>query len=336
MGEAASWPFRWPHGEGMVQALGGMAGPVHFNLPSGRVFSPLAIAPWREEEMPGTMPGHLRALRGVFPCLPFGVSPRPREAGAGWQELIGVDAPDPPHGAAANGLWRRLAASGGDALQIGYDHADGPILAEQQSFRGMPDTASLTIAYSARVRREIRLPFGYHVLARWPPASEPVELRPGRFAVGLTYPGIVEPNRILVRPNAAFDALRAVPAATGGPVDLTRPDHVGPIEDVVQLCGIEGVFEVLYPGERAGLRITWDGRVMPSCLLWLSRFGLTEAPWNGRFTAIGIEPIAAAFDLSPEISTVDNPIWRRGVATAIALSPDRRFETSISLSAFEW
>lgn len=300
------------------------------------MFSPLAVAPWREEELPETIPGHLRALRGVFPCLPFGVAPGPREAGAGWREFIDSVVPDPPHGAAANGLWRRREGGGADIVEIAYDHADGPILQERQSFRGDSQSASLTVDYRATVRQSVRLPFGYHVLVCWPLAPDTVELKPGAFAFGLTYPGIVEPGCMVVRPNAMFDALEAVPSASGGTVDLTRPAHAGPLEDVVQLCGIDGVFEVCYPSERSGLRITWDTRMMPSCLVWLSRFGLKEPPWNGRFTAIGIEPIAAAFDFAPEVSAGGNPIARLGTSTAVELTPDRPLATSINLAAFEW
>ncbi|NJM82540.1 MAG: hypothetical protein HC844_08595, partial [Tabrizicola sp.] len=41
--------FSWAHGEGEVQALGGMLGPVRFRLPGGRVVSPFQIAPWAGE-----------------------------------------------------------------------------------------------------------------------------------------------------------------------------------------------------------------------------------------------------------------------------------------------
>jgi hypothetical protein len=74
---------------------------------------------------------------------------------------------------------------------------------------------------------------------------------------------------------------------------------------------------------------------LPSCLLWFSRYGLQDAPWRGRFTGIGIEPIASAFDFAATVSTAENPINRRGIATSIVLRPDLAWTTSLRLEAFE-
>jgi hypothetical protein len=327
------WRTHWPHGTIEAHALGGMTAPLAFSLPSGRRFSPLAVAPWSGESMPPGTPGHLHKLRGVFPCLPFGVAPRPRELAAEWSALVGSAIPDPPHGAAANGDWRRQGR--GMPLSLTYRHGPGSdVLEETQVLRPDASSPAVALEYRATVRGKLRLAFGWHVIVRWPEEAHAIELRPGQFAFGLTYPGIVEPGVMATAPAAEFCDLARVPSREGRLIDLARPAHPAPAEDVVQLCGIDGTFEVRFPLEGAGLRIAWDSRALPSCLLWLSRRGLQEPPWCGRFTGIGIEPIAAAFDLHSEVSLTPNPISARGVATHVALEPDRPFATTLRLEAF--
>ena len=53
------------------------------------------------------------------------------------------------------------------------------------------------------------------------------------FEIGLTYPGIVEPDRMLAEPGQSFHDLAQVPARHGGMADLTRMP-AGEAEDVVQ------------------------------------------------------------------------------------------------------
>lgn len=323
-------------------ALGGMTAPVTFRFPSGREFSPLSVAPWSGEALPPDVPPHLTELRGVFSCLPFGSSSRPRELSPDWATVVGPDIPDPQHGEAANGMWDRLgqaeAVPDDDSrpLRIGFRHDPfGAIVEETQTIGFDVMATGFEVTYSVEVRRALRLPFGFHVMIRWPEPPGGLRLLPGRFAFGLTYPGLVEPGTMATRPGLEFSNLDSVPAYRGGAVDLTRPDLREPLEDIVQLCGIDGCFEVHYPHDGAGLRIGWDSEVMPSCLLWFSRRGLTDTPWNGRYTAIGIEPIAAAFDLAPAASIADNPINRRGIATCVSLAPERRLETRLRIEAFE-
>jgi hypothetical protein len=325
----SAWRIGWPHETIETHAEGGMKAPVEFHLRSGRVFSPLAVAPWAGDAMAPKCSGSSQQTRGVFPCLPFGVAPRPREASAAWAAITGAEAPEPPHGAAANGLWRRSGTS------IVYAHGSmGGIASESQTVLTDASAPAVEIAHEARVRRMLRLPIGWHVIVRWPEEAGAIEPRLEPFAFGLTCPGIVEPGVMTTAPATELRDLAHVPAREGGLIDLARPAHPAPAEDVVQLCRIDGTFEVRYPLERAGLRVTWDARRLPSCLLWLSRRGLQEPPWCGRFTGIGIEPIAAAFDLHPEVSVTPNPISARGVATHVALVPDGPFATTLRPEAF--
>ena len=82
-----------------------------------------------------------------------------------------------------------------------------------------------------------------------------------------------------------------------------------------------------------GCRITlsWDARLLPNCLLWLSNRGRTFAPWNGQNLCLGIEPIAAAFDLGEDVSSHDNPLRRKDVCTSLPFKKGVPFVLTHSL-----
>ncbi len=77
-----------------VTQLAGHLGPVRFRL-GRKTISPLAIAPWWNEKLPGGTLPLIRVLRGDFFCLPFGGNAAPYR---GEQH--------PAHGETANARWR--------------------------------------------------------------------------------------------------------------------------------------------------------------------------------------------------------------------------------------
>lgn len=97
---------------------------------------------------------------------------------------------------------------------------------------------------------------------------------------------------------------------------------------------MKGRFDIAYPDEGFGLRVLWDGAVLPSCLIWFSRYGLQDVPWQGRYTGIAIEPIAAAFDFLPSVSVDQNPINARGISTAVRFQKGKPWETYLRLEAY--
>jgi hypothetical protein len=317
----------WPHGALEVQPLGGMIGPLRFKLKNGRDLSIFAVAPWSDEPVPPgspAVPGHLKQLRGAFPCLPFGMASAPREPAASWRGLPFAEQEDPPHGFCANEEWRFEATPDGRLL-LDYDYPeDHAIAAIRQEIRPDPGEAALDITIEVTSRRAVRLPFGQHFILR---LDEGIALEPPGFEFGLTYPAIVEPGLMLTAPGREFGALIAVPAQEGGKIDLTRLRLDKPFEDVVQLCGMRGPVTAVDHSARAAVRIDWDRTVLPSCLLWMSYKGLSDYPWQRRFTGLGIEPLAAAFDFSTAVSNAANPIAARGIATTIAFTPERVWKT---------
>jgi hypothetical protein len=87
-------------------------------------------------------------------------------------------------------------------------------------------------------------------------------------------------------------------------------------------------------GERGGIEIDWDSAALPHAMIWLSDRQLSDAPWNGRYRGLGIEPIASAFDFPAAVSTAPNPLSEAGHRTWIDLDPARPLHLSHRISAF--
>ena len=329
-----AWQMAWPHGRSETHALGGMTAPVEFQMLGGQVFSPLLVAPWAGQPMTSNTPGHLRNLRGVFPCLPFGISEVPIEAPDAWRRLARHGEANPQHGPGANGLWKPVANDGTE-LQIIFEHSKEFAFARSLQFiRPDPSAPAIDFRFTAEARRDVSLPFGHHVLLRWPEAPARIILDPAPFAIGLTYPGALIKGHKVTLPGRTFMRLDEVPAIDSGIIDFSRPRWQAQTEELVMLCGMEGRFDIAYPDEGCGLRVLWDAELLPSCLVWLSCGGLQEAPWLSRFTGIGIEPIAAAFDFLPSVSGGHNPVNVSGIATAVRFQGGRPWETSLRLEAY--
>lgn len=89
------------------------------------------------------------------------------------------------------------------------------------------------------------------------------------------------------------------------------------------LCRVDSPITVRYPAEDVRFRLTWDTKILPSCLLWPTDRSITEPPWNGRFRGLGLDPIAALFDSAREVALENNPIAAMGVATCVEVISDR-------------
>jgi hypothetical protein len=89
---------------------------------------------------------------------------------------------------------------------------------------------------------------------------------------------------------------------------------------------VTGGFRLHHP-DGWSVTLDWDVDHFPSLLLWISNRGRAYAPWNSRHVALGVEPINAAFDLGPAVSSAPNPISATGTATAHAFHPDAPFTT---------
>lgn len=309
--------IEWSHGSATVETTAAMLDHCVF-LVDGVPFSPLARAPWLDEgEAPADLPGHLRRLAGEFVCLPFGEGGPACEVAVGWEDLIGGVANVPSHGPAGDEEWERVEQrAGGITLRLRYPEGHLIDFLERR-IDGVEGEPALALSLRIVARRDGATSLGLHPIVRLPEEPGALALS-ADFAFGLTYPALLAPGVARTRSGSTFDSLDAIPGVTG-PVDLSRLPLDSPAEEVVLLCGARGPVTVQFREERMLLEVDWDRDILPSAQLWLSDRALQEAPWGGRYRGLGIEPIAAAFDLADEVSTAVNPITDRGVATAVEL-----------------
>ncbi len=323
---------------GEVQALGAMLGPVEFKLSDGRLISPLAVAPWCDDSGPehDALPGVLKRLRGDWPCVPFGMTTVPDGLPSDWRPLSGhvsdhID--HAPHGYCSNGLWdlQQMGSSGVKA-EIVYPQEHAIERLERTVIANAED-AAVDIGLTVHARRDTRLPIGFHPTFRLPDRAGAARLEFGGSKVkAWTYPIPAEPGRSLIAANQRNVRLDQILGVNGLPVSIQQLPFDSPSEDIVLLTGTEGRVDLCNNDEGYRVSLTWDSRALPSCLLWLSNFGRQFYPWCGRFRAIGIEPVAAAFDLRLNYKNDRNPLNALGIPTDVAFKASEPWDTSYSIS----
>ena len=266
------------------------------------------------------LPGHMRHLGGEFVCLPFGVGSVPPSLARRWG-ASGDTYPQPlQHGACADGEWDLVSSSPTHVeLRIDYPKGDD-IHSVTRTIRADPAASALDIQISVHARRSTGLPFAFHPIFRLPQRPLGVSLHIP-FRRGLTYPGTLPPGSSPTAIDADFESLAAVPLKGGEYLDFSRLPHEEPMEEFIQLMGVSGEAIVEYADERARVRLSWDPKMLPSCLLWVSDRSLQEPPWCGRFQGFAVEPAATAFDLPVDIARRPNPVRAEGAATVVPMHP---------------
>jgi hypothetical protein len=318
--------LRWPHGQARVLARAAMLADCRFDLPSGP-FHPFARAPWTGAFHDTAVSGHLWELGGDFVCLPFGLGRVVEGALPDWAPLLAKAGAGMVHGPAADQVWRVDAASD-SAITLSLDYpAPSPVLRMERRISVCPDAPALECTWTIHARRPARVAAGLHPILRLPDIPGRLELQ-ADFAFGLTHPAQVPPGTA-----QEFATLAAVPRP-GGPLDLSHlPLH--PKMDLnAQLCGLRGPVRALWLDEGAGLLLDWDRALLPSVQLWHTDGGIGGDPWNHGFRGLGVEPVAAAFDLGQDVSEAPNPISARGVATTLAIDPSAPVVIAHRLEAF--
>jgi hypothetical protein len=121
--------------------------------------------------------------------------------------------------------------------------------------------------------------------------------------------------------------LRKARRADGGTADLTVFPSADGYEALWMLVADQSLPFAWTAATCADEGWVWfalkDQRILPQTLLWLSNGGRDYPPWNGRHRrAIGLEEISGYFHLGHAASVADNPIARRGSATAVELRAD--------------
>jgi hypothetical protein len=302
------WTLKWAHGEATAQSLGGMLAPVRFELGGGRTVSPLYVAPWGDDER---WPGLLRALRGEWPCLPFGMVRAPDALPSGFETRNATDVWD--HGYGANHMWRRVEQTAHRlSLRIDYP-SEGEIESLERTIEADPDAPALIVSVTVHARRDVVLPFALHPTFAIP--DEGIEVLACPHEAIHSYPVPQEPGVSRILPNRSFASLKAIPTATGL-MDATRLPLPENTEELLQMAGCRPPFVLRYTAQQADVLLDWNPEDLPDALLWISNGGRAYEPWSGRNFALGVEPAQSFFDLGRvAMPPADHPLAaRKGLA----------------------
>ena len=311
----ASRILDWAHGSMTVLARGAMLGPVTFRLPDGRQARPLWAAPWGPEETPDTL---LQTIRGEWPCVPFGYSsPAGPETPPDWAAVLAPgEAGEWAHGYGSHHDWVwEDAGPGTVAMHIDYPAGD-PIRRLTRTLTPDPAAAAIDLTLTIEARDACSLPLGLHFTFAMSDTPRALTLDPGPFAEGRTFPGRVEAGRSLVASDQGFVSLAQVPAAFGGPLDLTGLPLDAGTEELLMLNGARGEVRLRHDAEGWQAVATWDVAVFPSLLIWLSNKGRQYPPWNARNLALGLEPVISPFGFGVATAAGPNPLAAKGTPTA--------------------
>jgi hypothetical protein len=333
------WTVESPHVRAHVQSLGAMLGPAHFQV-GGRTVQPFAVAPWANDppEQLATLPGLLRRLRGEWPCIPFGVPEARTDLPDEW--LSGLSEPDDvvdphPHGTCSNVHWPRASGSESDLVLRLYLPPPYPIEVLERRIAVDPLRAALSVTLKARARRPCQLPIGIHPTFRLPTTPGAFHLDFGNEALVWSFPVPKEPGISVFTPDQRGVPLTRVARRGGDPVDASRLPLPFATEELLLVTNARGAVDLVNTEEGYRVRLTWDPEVFPCCNLWLSNRGRTAYPWNGRFLAVGVEPVCAPFDLGvAHARNSRSPLVRAGIPCTMEFKPEHDFVTAYTLALY--
>lgn len=322
----------WRFGTLSLQRLGAMLGPLTFIVDGDRQVSPLYLAPWATQDSPPALPQILRSLRGEWPCVPFG-SYRPSDGfPPDWAAVIGGGRDEHYlHGFGSNVDWSWSRITPREVELTCRYPEDDEIEELVRRVRPVPDRAAVDLELVVKPRRRTRLPVGLHFTFCEPRTV--ATLRPGQFRDAWTSPGPPYEAIQALAPDRRFHDLQRAPARTGGYVDATTFPLPVAAEDLIQLNGVDGRFDLDLHGDHCRVSIKWNREHFPSVLLWISNRGLHAPPWNAQHVALGVEPVCSAFGLGLEAVRGENPLARSGIRTAIEFDAATPFRTRYRISA---
>lgn len=309
----------WSHGKFTVLRTGAMCAPAFFHLADGREIQPFAVAGWQDDGSAefAALPELLKRLRGEWPCVPFGMPVARDDLPEVWRpnqrELPNLG--NYFHGPGANLEWSIVdEADNSITMELVYP-ADHPIGLVRRRISGDPESPRLVFDLEIVARENCTLPIGVHPVFRLPARPGGAHLAIDGMLRVCTYPVQVEPGVSLLAEGQIFDSLSSALNRDGSVVDLSRHPLEATTEEIVLVAGAQGRAVLSNHDENYAITVSWDKDAFPSCNLWISNRGRGFYPWNGGFQAIGIEPVAAPFDLGPAVANhARNPLEAAGVA----------------------
>ena len=313
-----------------------MLGPAWFTL-AGVEIQPFAIAPWAEDSGPEyeRLPNLLKRLRGEWVCVPFGIERADEKLPEEWRPTVHSAAQVDlwPHGWSSNAQWRLEKLAGSRiALSLEYPEAH-PVKRLRRTITASAIQPVLHFGLAIEVRAPCALPIGLHPIFRLPIEPRRAVLELDGASEAWTPPVSLQPDIAHFRRDLRNVPLDRIPLLNGSEEDVTRLPLPYAAEELVFVRGHCGCARLSNLDERYTVVLSWDPKVLPGCQLWLSNRGRTAYPWNGRFLAVGIEPVRAAFDLGTRVSQHSgNPLQSSGTSCTVALHPARAFEIAYCIA----
>lgn len=289
--------------------------------------------PWRDD--PCEMDQLTRHLGGEWPCVPFGAAQPPDGLGPDWQcaDTTATAWHQHAHGFGAHSAWTLHQHDAQTAVaEITYP-AGGPIAGLTRRIHLLSQT-EIQLDLTIKVRFDAKIPVGLHpVLSLADAAPNTAHLRISGEQTAWTFPLEVEPGHSYLQPDQRNTTLGSLIGPDGARVDASCLPFPAASEDLVLLSAPGGRVSLVRPDLGYRVDVRWNDDDLPSCLLWLSNRGRDYAPWNGRVCALGIEPVAAAFDLGVQHSAAaTTPLARHGIRNYVALSAGKTWQTSYAIS----
>ena len=330
--------FSWKHGHGEIQSLGGMIGPVSFRTKRGRVVQPFEVAHWENAAATelANLPGLMHTLRGEWPCVPFGMPTTATALPHRWLnglDITGAAFETEPHGYSSNHHWTLISQNCGSVtMAISYPESH-PIKTLTRTIIGDETESAIDLRLAVCARSTVDLPIGLHPVFRLPSNHQRSEIQFSGIPRAHTFP--IDPIAGVshLQPDQSDVPLTKMCLKDGTKIDATLHPFPFKTEELVLVTGHEGRVTLRNHDEGYTTTVEWDAVAFPSCLLWISNHGRTEFPWDGKFRAIGIEPVAAAFDLGELHSrNLNNPLASAGIKCTEKFTAHKPWTTAYRIS----
>ena len=323
------------HTSAMVQPLGAMVSSAEFRIGEERSVQPFFSAPWKRggERRNAGLPPILRELGAEWPCVPFGGPGSRQDLPEDWKSTHrAIDWDGNVHGHSSNNDWELTKISDEELRAVILYPSSSPIDKLVREIRLDQDAPTMHFTLNVHARSAAELPIGLHPvfdLAGLAPETAFLEIPDS--AKAWTFPVDVEPGRgRFIADQRAVSPMRVQTAL--GPADIRALPFKTLTEDLVLLTELTGEIALAVPPRGFRAKVVWDQAQLQNCLLWFSNGGRDEHPWNGVTWAIGIEPVAAAFDLGLVQSlSRQTPLAKRVVQTFVSLSPERPWSIGYSI-----
>lgn len=285
-------------------------------------------APWLSDDYFSLPPNLEQHLAGEFACVPFG-----------WvSQDNALLRTTTSHGLPCYGKWEVEAVSEAqDEVVLRFTFPDDYPLKHVVRAIALGEEGvrwELTVV----ARQKCSFPLGLHPI--FPLGGAENELHLEIAGETLVYPQDCEPevSRLVCGAegvNLAHLPLKAEYQGRDGNGEYANGTHLPwpyDTEEIVQMLKPQGRALLTYPRKGVKLTLLWDKEKLPCCLLWISNRGRQHVPWCGRNCALGIEPIASAWDMADLSLLDDNPVRQRGIKTNVTLQPDVPFNVHYELT----